>query len=61
MLVKKITKEIQASQRKALIVSPVSLVASIILYGRATGGVCFGKKEKKRWKRGELCFFSVSI
>lgn len=43
MLVEKITNEIQCSQRKALIVAPVCLVAAVVLYGRATGGVCLGK------------------
>lgn len=42
VIVKKITKQVQENQRKALIVSPVSLVSAIVLYGRATGGVSFG-------------------
>ncbi|KAG2222121.1 hypothetical protein INT45_007557 [Circinella minor] len=62
ILVKKITKEIQSSQRKALIVSPVSLVASIILYGRATGGVCFGKmKDMAEWLRAEVIMREFQI
>ncbi|EIE79242.1 hypothetical protein RO3G_03947 [Rhizopus delemar RA 99-880] len=39
-LVDIITKKIQGSQRKGLVVSTVSIIASIILYGRATHGVC---------------------
>lgn len=42
VIVKKIIKQVQENQRKALIVSPVSLVSAIVLYGRATGGVSFG-------------------
>ncbi|KAI9246910.1 male sterility protein-domain-containing protein [Phascolomyces articulosus] len=62
ILVKKIAKEIQISQRKALIVSPVSLVASIILYGRATGGVCFGKmKDMAEWLRAEVIMREFQI
>ncbi|KAI9489880.1 male sterility protein-domain-containing protein [Zychaea mexicana] len=62
MLVKKITEEIQTNQRKALIVSPVSLVASIILYGRATGGVCFGKmKDMAEWLRAEVIMRDFQI
>lgn len=41
-LISNIQDQVQENQRKALIVSPVSLIASIILYGRATGGVSFG-------------------
>ncbi|KAI8137700.1 male sterility protein-domain-containing protein [Fennellomyces sp. T-0311] len=61
-LVKKITKQIQTNQRKALIVSPVSLVASIVLYGRATGGVCFGKmKDMAEWLRAEVIMREFQI
>lgn len=42
-LISNIQNQVQENQRKALIVSPVSLIASIILYGRATGGVSFGR------------------
>ncbi|KAG1470503.1 hypothetical protein G6F56_002651 [Rhizopus delemar] len=42
-LVAKITQKIQESQRKGLVVSIVSIVSSIVLYGRATHGVCIGK------------------
>ncbi|KAI9251979.1 male sterility protein-domain-containing protein [Sporodiniella umbellata] len=42
-LVTKVTKKIQESQRKGLVISIVSVVSSIILYGRATHGVCVGK------------------
>ncbi|KAG2181938.1 hypothetical protein INT43_006863 [Umbelopsis isabellina] len=42
-MVQKVTKTIQERQREALIISPVGLVAAIILYGRATGGVHLGK------------------
>ena len=41
-LISNIQSQVHENQRKALIVSPVSLISSIILYGRATGGVSFG-------------------
>ncbi|CAO3697828.1 unnamed protein product [Rhizopus microsporus] len=54
-LVKSITKKIQESQRKGLVVSTVSVVSSIILYGRATHGVCIGKiKEIMEWLRKKI-------
>ncbi|KAI8881703.1 hypothetical protein K501DRAFT_252733 [Backusella circina FSU 941] len=54
-LVQSITKQIHKSQCKALIVSPTSLIASIILYGRATHGVCIGKiKDLMEWLRFEI-------
>ncbi|EIE91015.1 hypothetical protein RO3G_15726 [Rhizopus delemar RA 99-880] len=54
-LVSNITREIQGSQRKGLVVSIVSIVSSIILYGRATQGVCLGKiKEIVGWLRGKI-------
>lgn len=35
--------------------SPVSIVSAIILYGRATHGVCIGKiKELMEWMRYEI-------
>jgi hypothetical protein len=53
--VQSITKQIHKSQCKALIVSPTSLVASIILYGRATHGVCIAKiKDLMEWLRFEI-------
>ncbi|KAM3585808.1 hypothetical protein VKS41_002352 [Umbelopsis sp. WA50703] len=42
-MVQRVTRTIQERQREALIISPVGLVAAIILYGRATGGVHLGK------------------
>ncbi|KAG1360396.1 hypothetical protein G6F62_000017 [Rhizopus arrhizus] len=54
-LVSNITRKIQGSQRKGLVVSIVSIVSSIILYGRATQGVCLGKiKEIVGWLRGKI-------
>ncbi|KAG1149463.1 hypothetical protein G6F37_006150 [Rhizopus arrhizus] len=54
-LVDIITKKIQDSQRKGLVVSTVSIIASIILYGRATHGVCVGKiKEVMEWLRQRI-------
>ncbi|KAF7727661.1 cyclin-dependent kinase inhibitor far1 [Apophysomyces ossiformis] len=53
-LVQKITKQIHESQSKAFIVSPISLVSAIVLYGRGTGGVCLGKiKDLMEWLRQE--------
>ncbi|KAI8086697.1 male sterility protein-domain-containing protein [Halteromyces radiatus] len=50
-----IVKRIQHSQHEALVVTPLSLVCAIILYGRATGGVCLGKiKELLDWLRIEI-------
>ncbi|KAG0188479.1 cyclin-dependent kinase inhibitor far1 [Apophysomyces sp. BC1034] len=61
-LVQKITKGIHESQRKALVVSPVSLVSAIILYGRGTGGVCLGKiKELMEWLRQESIFRGFQV
>lgn len=44
-MVQRVTKSIQQNQRSALIITPVGLVAAIVLYGRATGGVHLGKYE----------------
>ncbi|SAM09569.1 hypothetical protein [Absidia glauca] len=50
-----IIRRIQQSQCDALVVTPVSLVCAIVLYGRATGGVCLGKiKELLEWLRTEI-------
>ncbi|KAI8340004.1 male sterility protein-domain-containing protein [Chlamydoabsidia padenii] len=49
-----IVRRIQQSQCDALVVTPLSLVCAIVLYGRATGGVCLGKiKELLEWLRME--------
>ncbi|KAI7867661.1 male sterility protein-domain-containing protein [Spinellus fusiger] len=49
-----ITHAVENSQRKALVVTPTALISSIILYGRATGGVCISKiKELMEWLRQE--------
>ncbi|KAI8976058.1 male sterility protein-domain-containing protein [Pilobolus umbonatus] len=54
-IIQALTKKIHESQCKALIVPPTSLVASIILYGRATQGVCIGKiKEFMEWLKLEV-------
>lgn len=54
-LVTEITKRIHDSQSKGLVVSPVSIVSAVILYGRATHGVCIGKiKELMEWMRYEI-------
>lgn len=45
-------KKVHQSQRKALVIAPVSLVSAIILYGRATQGVCVGNiKVIMEWMR----------
>lgn len=41
-LANKIIGNVQQNQRDALIVTSISLVCAIVLYGRATGGVCLG-------------------
>ncbi|CAO3598426.1 unnamed protein product [Absidia cylindrospora] len=49
-----IIRRVQQNQSDALVVTPLSLVCAIILYGRATGGVCLGKiKELLEWLRKE--------
>lgn len=54
-LVDDIIKRIHESQCKGLVVSPVSIISSIILYGRATHGVCIGKiKELMEWLRYDM-------
>lgn len=54
-LVNDIIKRIHESQCKGLVVSPVSIISAIILYGRATNGVCIGKiKELMEWLRSEM-------
>lgn len=54
-LVDNIIKRIHESQCKGLVVSPVSIISSIILYGRATHGVCIGKiKELMEWLRLDM-------
>ncbi|OAD07491.1 hypothetical protein MUCCIDRAFT_157772 [Mucor lusitanicus CBS 277.49] len=50
-LVTEITKRIHDSQCKGLVVSPVSIVSAIILYGRATHGKI---KELMEWMRYEI-------
>ncbi|KAL7309978.1 hypothetical protein PS15m_010792 [Mucor circinelloides] len=61
-LVTEITKRIHDSQCKGLVVSPVSIVSAIILYGRATHGVCIGKiKELMEWMRYEIKRSGYSI
>ncbi|CAO3649133.1 unnamed protein product [Cunninghamella echinulata] len=55
-LANKIIGNVQQNQRDALIVTSISLVCAIVLYGRATGGVCLGKiKELLEWLKKETC------
>ncbi|KAI9281480.1 male sterility protein-domain-containing protein [Sporodiniella umbellata] len=55
VLVSAITRKVQESQLKGLVVSSVSMVASIVLYGRATHGICAGKiKELTIWLRQKI-------
>ncbi|KAI7896859.1 male sterility protein-domain-containing protein [Mucor mucedo] len=55
VLVSNITNRIHESQCTGLVVSPVSIISAIILYGRATNGVCVGKiKELMEWLRHEM-------
>lgn len=54
-LVVEITKRIHESQCKGAVISPVSIISAIILYGRATHGVCIGKmKDLMEWLRYEI-------
>ncbi|RCI05851.1 cyclin-dependent kinase inhibitor far1 [Rhizopus stolonifer] len=54
-LVAEITKRVHDAQCKGTVVSPVSMVAGIVLYGRATHGVCIGKiKDLLEWLRHEI-------
>ncbi|KAI8343680.1 male sterility protein-domain-containing protein [Chlamydoabsidia padenii] len=54
-LANEIVKRIQYHQQSALVVTPLTLVCAIVLYGRATGGVCLGKiKELLEWLRSEI-------
>ncbi|KAI7906338.1 male sterility protein-domain-containing protein [Cokeromyces recurvatus] len=62
MLMTEVTRRIHVSQCKALVVSPISIIASIILYGRATHGVCVGKiKELMVWMRHEMIQHGYAI
>lgn len=57
-----IIKSIHESQCKGLVVSPVSIISAIILYGRATNGVCIGKiKELMEWLRYEMVHSGYSV
>ncbi|KAI8073923.1 male sterility protein-domain-containing protein [Gongronella butleri] len=50
-----VANRVQVAQREALVVTPVSLVCAIILYGRAVGGVAIGKiKELLTWLHQEV-------
>ncbi|RUS16562.1 hypothetical protein BC937DRAFT_91070, partial [Endogone sp. FLAS-F59071] len=61
-VVEKVTKAIQDGQRSAIIFSPVSLVAAIILNGRLFGGVQIGKiKDNLEWLRAEFKSKGVPI
>lgn len=54
-LVSNIITRIHESQCTGLVVSPVSIISSIILYGRTSNGVCVGKiKELMEWLRREM-------
>ncbi|CAO3638313.1 unnamed protein product [Cunninghamella blakesleeana] len=56
VLANKIIGNVQQNQRDALVVTSISLVCAIVLYGRATGGVCLGKiKELLEWLKKETC------
>ncbi|KAI9033693.1 male sterility protein-domain-containing protein [Phycomyces nitens] len=53
-LVQTITEAVQESQSKAMVITPVSFVSAIVLYGRAIGGVCVGKiKDLIEWLKQE--------
>ena len=61
-LVDDIIQRIHESQCKGLVVSPVSIVASIVLYGRATHGVCIGKiKELMEWLRYDMVHHGYKV
>ncbi|KAI9279207.1 male sterility protein-domain-containing protein [Umbelopsis sp. AD052] len=54
-LSERVVKAIQRGQRESVAISPVSLVAAILLYGRANNGISLGRvKDHMEWIRTEL-------
>ncbi|KAI8360875.1 male sterility protein-domain-containing protein [Choanephora cucurbitarum] len=61
-LITEITKRIHDAQCKGTVVSPVSIISSVILYGRATHGVSIGKiKDIAEWLRYEVVQHDFAI
>ncbi|KAL9542684.1 hypothetical protein MBANPS3_008490 [Mucor bainieri] len=57
-----VARKVQRGQHEAAVVSPVTLVAATILFGRATGGIPMGKINKHvSWLREELVERKISI
>jgi glycerol-3-phosphate O-acyltransferase len=57
-----IARKIQRGQHEAAVVSPVSLVAATLLFGRAGGGIPMGKLHKHvSWLREEVLEKGLSI
>ncbi|CEP10517.1 hypothetical protein [Parasitella parasitica] len=57
-----VARRVQRGQHEAAVVSPVTLVAATILFGRATGGISMGKINKHvSWLREELLEKSINI
>ncbi|KAL0095229.1 male sterility protein-domain-containing protein [Phycomyces blakesleeanus] len=57
-----VAKAIQKHQHRAAIVSPVSLVAAAVLFGRATNGLPIGKiYEYVEWLRAEIIEKGISL
>lgn len=57
-----VARKVQRGQHDAAVVSPVTLVAATILFGRATGGITMGKINKHvSWLREELLERDINI
>ncbi|KAI8638017.1 male sterility protein-domain-containing protein [Parasitella parasitica] len=57
-----VARKVQRGQHEAAVVSPVTLVAATILFGRATGGISMGKINKHvSWLREELLEKYINI
>ncbi|KAI9339864.1 male sterility protein-domain-containing protein [Pilaira anomala] len=57
-----VVRKIQRGQHEAAVVSPVSLVAATLLFGRVTSGITLGKINKHvTWLREEISERGISI
>lgn len=57
-----VVRKIQRCQHEAAVVSPVTLVAATLLFGRVTGGITLGKLNKHvSWLREEISERGISI
>ncbi|KAI8329604.1 male sterility protein-domain-containing protein [Choanephora cucurbitarum] len=57
-----VARKVQRGQHEAAVVSPVSLVAATLLFGRAAGGITMGKMYKHvSWLRQELLDKRINV